>query len=53
MEQTYSFDYPLVNILNVQFINVLTDSFLLFTNILFKIPEFNPLRYKKKSYVKI
>ena len=32
--------------------NVLPDPFHLFTNI-FKIPEFNPLCYKKEPYVKI
>ena len=42
-----------VYILNVLFIKVLTDSFLLFTNILFKMLELNPVCYKKKPYVKI
>lgn len=34
-------------------INVLTDSFLLSTNILFKMLKFNTLYYKKKLYGKI
>ena len=33
-------------------INVLTEPFLLFTNVLFKMLEYNPLCYKKKAYVK-
>ena len=40
-------------ILNVLCINVLTDSFLLSTNILFKMLKFNTLYYKKKLYGKI
>ena len=40
-------------LLNVLFINILTDSFLLFTNILYKMLEFNPLYCKKKPCVKM
>ena len=40
-----------IYILNMLFIDVLTDSFILFTNILFKMLEFNPLCYKKKPYM--